>query len=84
MAGLTGLLVFGSLSVMRGLLATSEYLRHQEVGGGLPIVMPLFLVGGLAFLAAKGHRALGNLAGHLVILAMLIQLPTVSLLGMYL
>jgi hypothetical protein len=76
--GGAGLLVFGFISVLLGLLTTYDCLRAQEVMSGLPIVMPMFIIGGLTLLAAKGHRTLGNVAGYLVILAILIQLLTIG------
>ncbi|HEY47926.1 MAG: hypothetical protein AMJ88_00935 [Anaerolineae bacterium SM23_ 63] len=83
-AGATGLLVFGSLSILGGLLAATEYLRYQDGEGVLTIVVPMFMVGSLTLLAARGQRGLGDRAGYLVFLALMIQLLTISTLGMYL
>lgn len=76
--GATGLLVFGSLSILGGLLATVKYLRDQEWEGVLATAIPMFIVGGLTLLAIRGQRGLGDRVGYLVFLALMIQLLPIS------
>jgi hypothetical protein len=83
-AGVIGLLIFGSLSLLGGLLATAEYLRYPEGEGAIAIVVPMFTVGGLTLLAARGKQRHGDRAVYLVCLALIVQLLTISVLGVLL